>query len=163
MRKSYRPIYFSLIGLIFLIISWFSVEGYQVLSSIPEVNAVILKDTCIRPYDGYSYRTGEILLAYIDGELVTVPKGFITDLASIPRWYWSIISPARSDLILGAIVHDYLYSCHHEMTRKNADAILYNLLIANGVDEYTAKKFYLAVRVFGSSHYGSERFCTSLK
>ena len=39
--------------------------------------------------------------------LITVPKGFNTDLASIARPMWSIISPW--DIARAAVVHDMLY------------------------------------------------------
>jgi len=39
--------------------------------------------------------------------LITVPKGFNTDLASIARPMWSVISPW--DVARGAVVHDMLY------------------------------------------------------
>ena len=43
------------------------------------------------------------------GELQTViPKGFITDFASVPRWLWSILPP-HGKMANAAILHDYLY------------------------------------------------------
>lgn len=39
---------------------------------------------------------------------VTVPKGFVTDLASIPRPFWSLM-PRDGQYADAAIVHDYLY------------------------------------------------------
>lgn len=44
-----------------------------------------------------------------DGQIIIIPKGFTTDLMSIPRWLWSILSPFDSALI-GDIIHDYLYT-----------------------------------------------------
>jgi hypothetical protein len=38
---------------------------------------------------------------------ITVKKGFVTDLASVPRAMWGIISPY--DLARAAIIHDQLY------------------------------------------------------
>ena len=38
---------------------------------------------------------------------VTVKKGFVTDLASVPRIMWGMISPY--DLARAAIIHDQLY------------------------------------------------------
>jgi Protein of unknown function (DUF1353) len=39
---------------------------------------------------------------------VTVPVGFVTDLASIPRLFWSSLRP-DGEYTYPAIVHDYLY------------------------------------------------------
>ena len=38
---------------------------------------------------------------------VTVPKGYITDLASVPRACWAFIAPF--DVARAAVVHDILY------------------------------------------------------
>ena len=40
-------------------------------------------------------------------ETITVPSGFITDLASTPRVLWNVIAPF--DVARAAIVHDLLY------------------------------------------------------
>ena len=40
-------------------------------------------------------------------ETITVPTGFITDLASTPRLLWNVIAPF--DVARAAIVHDLLY------------------------------------------------------
>ena len=39
---------------------------------------------------------------------VTVPKGFVTDLASIPRPFWSLLRP-DGNYVYAAIIHDFLY------------------------------------------------------
>lgn len=44
-----------------------------------------------------------------DGQIIIIPKGFTTDLMSIPRWLWSLLSPFDSALI-GDIIHDFLYT-----------------------------------------------------
>ena len=40
---------------------------------------------------------------------ITVPKGFKTDLASVPRFAWWFIAPF--DVARAGVVHDYLYWC----------------------------------------------------
>src|SRR5258708_33483224 len=39
---------------------------------------------------------------------ITVPVGFVTDLASVPRVFWSLLPPAAR-YSYPAIIHDYLY------------------------------------------------------
>lgn len=39
---------------------------------------------------------------------VTVPVGFVTDLASVPRVFWSLLPPTAR-FSYPAIIHDYLY------------------------------------------------------
>jgi hypothetical protein len=41
-------------------------------------------------------------------EPVEVPAGFVTDLASVPREFWSLLRP-DDDYAYAGIVHDYLY------------------------------------------------------
>lgn len=43
-----------------------------------------------------------------DGQIIVIPKNFTTDLMSIPRWAWSILSPFDSALIAD-LIHDFLY------------------------------------------------------
>ena len=43
------------------------------------------------------------------GSKITVKKGFVTDLASVPRICWAFIAPW--DVARAAIVHDLLYKC----------------------------------------------------
>ena len=117
------------------------------------MKVAILTNTSIYPLSGYTYKTESELCFLVNKQILSVPAKFETDLASIPRWYWSIISPARSDLIESAIIHDYLYQCHTSFTRKEADDILYASLLNEGVDRFIAGKMYFAVRVFGSSHF----------
>lgn len=47
--------------------------------------------------------------AEVKGHKVTVKKGFVTDLASVPRICWAFIAPW--DVARAAIIHDLLYKC----------------------------------------------------
>jgi hypothetical protein len=40
---------------------------------------------------------------------ITVPKGFKTDLASVPRFGWIFVAPF--DIARAGVVHDYIYYC----------------------------------------------------
>ena len=118
-----------------------------------------LNDSCIRPQKYYSYTTCHPINVKIDGFYVEVPANFDTDLASIPRWYWSILSPAYTSFIAPSILHDYLYTCTSPYTRKQIDEIFYYALLSKGVSRYTAVKMYTAVRVFGGRHYKKIHLC----
>lgn len=43
------------------------------------------------------------------GEVITVPKGYETDLSSVPPFLWGIFPPFGL-FLRGALVHDYIYS-----------------------------------------------------
>ncbi len=99
----------------------------------------------------------------IDGDSYVIPKDFKTDLASIPRLLWPILAPQYAGFVAPAILHDYLYSCRHMVTRKYADQVLYSALLAEGVTKFTAIKFYLGVRLFGVFHFKDHNdYCTRI-
>ena len=81
-----------------------------------------------------------------------VPKGFVTDFASVPR------IPLVFDWLgdrgnLAATLHDRLYSKPHMVRRAMADRILLEALIVQGVPRLAALAIWLGVRIGGASHY----------
>lgn len=86
---------------------------------------------------------------YSDHGYVEVPKGTVTDGASIPRVFWSVLSPF-GEYFKAALPHDFLYTDKNKkFTRKEADDILLEGMEVLGV--HPAKRFliYRAVRWFG--------------
>lgn len=102
------------------------------------------------------------------GYSLVVPQGFVTDLASIPRPFWSEIAPF--ELSIGAVVlHDWLYQhggrilCRNvplpnggqiaaaplTFTRADADAFLRDIAAQFGVSLWRRNAAYYAVRLFG--------------
>lgn len=82
----------------------------------------------------------------------TVPAGFVTDFASVPR------VPILFELLGGiaseaATLHDWLYTKPHVVDRETADKVLREAAIAIGVSEVRADALYLGVREFGESHW----------
>ena len=86
----------------------------------------------------------------INGFLITVPKGFITDGASIPKSLQWIYDP-YGKYIKGAVIHDYLYSKYNDtgINRTLADKIFDFIMKETGVNSKTRRKFYIAVKYFG--------------
>ena len=86
----------------------------------------------------------------INGFLITVPKGFITDGASIPKSLQWIYDPFGK-YIKGAVIHDYLYSKYNNIgiNRTLADKIFDFIMKETGVNAKTRRKFYVAVKYFG--------------
>lgn len=78
---------------------------------------------------------------------VRVPSGFVTDLASIPRVFWSMLRPDGL-YTYPAIVHDYLY-WEQKTTRAMADDILKFAMADFQVDALTVETVYRGVRVGG--------------
>jgi hypothetical protein len=84
---------------------------------------------------------------------VSVPVGFVTDLASIPRVFWSLLRP-DGEYTFPAIVHDYLYWVQ-DTKRENADLILKMGMQDFGIEKATITTIYDAVRVGGGSSWSN--------
>lgn len=99
--------------------------------------------------DLYTDEKGEV----VNSDKIVVPAGFITDLASTPRFIWSLLPP-HGDYAKAAILHDYLYSKGSvSVTRKAADFIFYEAMGVLGVAEWKRKLIYHTVRMFGGKHF----------
>jgi hypothetical protein len=112
-------------------------------------------------HDPLVYRTGETL------ESITVPRGFPTDLASIPRIGWFIL-PVDGPWVKAAIIHDFLYTTAGTgrwgrwetrppalgrgvpYTRREADRIMLEAMENRGVGWLSRTIIYLALRIGGS-------------
>lgn len=115
----------------------------------------------LTPLDLRAYKPGEwVVLAGLlylasTGARYIVPRGFITDLASIPaalRWLIDPDGPSRQ----AAVLHDFLY-CAHYMTRAEADALFLEALEACGVDWATRHAMYIGVRVGGWVYWNQRK------
>jgi hypothetical protein len=83
----------------------------------------------------------------ISKDSLTVPAGFVTDFASIPQVFHSLLRQ-NGNYLLPAVVHDYLYwkqSC----TREQSDQILLLGMIENKVPDLQRMAIYGAVRAAG--------------
>lgn len=110
---------------------------------------------CIAPFQGYTYVTCTDIYFQIDDQTFKIEKGFITDLATIPRIYWPITSPAYSPLICPAIIHDWFYR-QNIFKREKVDLIFYTMLKSNGVPALEASTMYYFVRLFGKPFYDKD-------
>jgi len=84
----------------------------------------------------------------VSKDSITVPPGFVTDFASIPQVFHSLLRQ-NGLYLLPAVVHDYLYwtqSC----TRDQSDQILNLGMIENKVPGPQRLAIYAAVRAAGS-------------
>lgn len=89
---------------------------------------------------------------------IVVPAGLVSDLASIPRFAWSIfMTPDDPRISLGAYVHDFLYTGYGKydlfkdpLTRQQCDAILaFEAMDELGASKFQQKAVYYALRLFG--------------
>ena len=78
---------------------------------------------------------------------VTIPKGFVTDFASVPRFFWRIFPPT-GPWCEAAVLHDYLYQ-KPRCPRFLADALFREAMRELGVPFWRRVAMYYAVRLFG--------------
>lgn len=91
---------------------------------------------------------------YTSGRRIMIPKGFITDFASIPRVLWSAVGgPAEGKYRKAAVVHDFLYRTPGLATRPQADAVLLEAMKFLGCSWWQRTVIYSGVRVGGGSSY----------
>lgn len=92
-------------------------------------------------------------------EYVPVPVGYVTDFATIPRAFWSVIPP-WGKYGKAAVIHDFLCTDKYflrktedgvekiECSRKQADDIFLEAMGVLGVDDVTKTMMYAAVRAY---------------
>lgn len=85
---------------------------------------------------------------------ITVPKGYQTNGADIPRLFWSIFPPNSPEYLSAVVIHDYL--CDEAKSKadyKYADKMLYEMMIALEVSKWKCTVFYLACRAYHKIRY----------
>ncbi|ECC7442679.1 TPA: DUF1353 domain-containing protein [Salmonella enterica subsp. enterica serovar Newport] len=108
--------------------------------------------------DHYLWRIHEPFEFYLsddNSDVISVPAGFITDLASVPRIFWTFIPP-DGKYAKAAIIHDYLYD-NALRTKKEADRIFLDGMTVLGVPKWKRIVMYLAVRIFGRGNYSKDQ------
>ncbi|RLG10267.1 hypothetical protein DRN73_08220 [Candidatus Pacearchaeota archaeon] len=85
------------------------------------------------------------------GLCIKVPKGFVTDFASVPRLFWLILPP-WDKYGKAAVLHDYLYHSG-KFTRILCDTIFYEAMTVSNVSFWKRCILYLGVRIGGWLSY----------
>lgn len=105
------------------------------------------------------------------GDTITVPAGMVTDLASIPRWAWSLLPP-DGPWTLASVFHDLLYRTQgtgdrlamtvrefigrgRAYSRAEADQILLQAMEDLKVSWIQRWAIWAAVRIGGAAGWGN--------
>lgn len=99
--------------------------------------------------NSYIWKVAEDYTVTVRQNTYTVPKGFETDLASVPRLFQNMF-PSDGKYKEQAVLHDYLLTSN-TMSRRMADKIFYYAMIDNGIKPLTAYVLYQAVRLYSRS------------
>lgn len=92
------------------------------------------------------------------GVEITVPKGFISNYATIPKIFRNIIDQDSPIIREISIIHDYLYSPESNnlnYTRNQSDWILFMGMLESNAPIWKAILAYLAVRIGGKENWKS--------
>ena len=88
---------------------------------------------------------------------VSIPRGFVTDFASVPRLFWAALPPCGA-YTTAAVLHDYLYwEQFQECDRECADKALLIAMEEAGVSFITREAIYNSVRIGGSIAWRSNK------
>lgn len=86
-------------------------------------------------------------------DVITVPGGFETDFASIPRVLWWLLPP-YGKYGNAAVIHDYLYRTKTR-SRLRSDQIFREAMGVLGVPAWQRTLIYLGVRAGGAGAWDS--------
>ncbi|SDO94242.1 Protein of unknown function [Ralstonia sp. 25mfcol4.1] len=95
----------------------------------------------------FEYHVGD----YPSADVICVPAGTITDLASVPRLLWALFPP-HGRWAKAAIIHDYLYA-NAIGSKAYADRTFREAMEVLGVSRPVRWLMYWAVRVGGRGAY----------
>ncbi|HGP2813971.1 TPA: DUF1353 domain-containing protein [Salmonella enterica] len=104
--------------------------------------------------DHYRWRVYEPFEFYLsddNSDVISVPAGFVTDLATVPRIFRTLMPP-DGKYAKAAIIHDYLYD-KALRTKQQADLIFLDGMTVLGVPKWKRAIMYQAVRLFGRGNY----------
>jgi len=96
---------------------------------------------------GFDFHVGQMP----SEQVIHVPVGTVTDLASVPRVLWAFFPP-HGRYAKAAIVHDFLYA-NAVGTKAWADRVFLEAMEVLGVPVWRRRLMYLAVRAFGRGSY----------
>ncbi|EHP6140085.1 DUF1353 domain-containing protein [Escherichia coli] len=104
--------------------------------------------------DDYRWRlveSFEFWLTESPDDVIRVPAGYVTDLASVPRLLWSVFPP-HGRYAKAAIIHDWLYD-NALRTKKEADRIFLDAMNVLEVPAWRRLMMYCAVHLFWRGNY----------
>ena len=83
---------------------------------------------------------------------ITIPKGYVTNGADIPRFFWRLFPPFSPEYLPAVIIHDFFCDEAEKLNNskelyKHADTLFKEALKALRVSSWKVTIFYNAVRL----------------
>lgn len=109
------------------------------------------------PQNDLWYTGAALSYASAAGDIITMPAGVITDLASIPRMLRNLpaFDPNGASR-RPAAMHDWCYMGERSRGKSFADNLLREMLLAEGMSHLDAGLYYDAVHLFGDHAWASD-------
>lgn len=86
---------------------------------------------------------------------IEVPSGYVTDLATVPRFLWWLYPPFSPEYAAAAVIHDWLY-LQTDASKTMADAAFLEGLEVLGVSHFKRLVMYWSVSIFGGRKRGMQ-------
>lgn len=83
-----------------------------------------------------------------NNEVIWIPKGYLTDGATIPRFLWTIIGHPLQGYAQAAVIHDFCYG-KRLYSRKRSDEIFLEAMAVLEVPRWKRRVIFRALRLFG--------------
>jgi hypothetical protein len=103
----------------------------------------IIGNNLFKTIEPFEYHVGE----YPSNEVIHVPIGLKTDFASVPRFFWPVISPIDSHA-KAALIHDFMYQNYYD-EKLRCDEIFKEALQVLNVPKWKMFFLYYGVKFFG--------------
>lgn len=128
------------------------IERPDTFGRVDEVKRAV--EQVVLPGDDKLWILGSPLVVVVNDDQYTVPTGFTTDGASIPKvgqvlTGWDPWEPPQR---WAAICHDWFY-CAAGITKRFADDAFKAVLYAEGANAWQREVMWLAVTFFGGNAY----------
>ena len=103
-------------------------------------------------------------LTWVDAEVrITIPAGYITDDASVPKFLdWVPFLDRQGLSRRPGILHDGIYGLGRERGKDFADGILRAACLSEGMSAFQAACYYQGVHLFGTSSWAGDNRVTSV-
>lgn len=118
-------------------------------------NLLVVEKIKVRPKPVWKLVRDLVYESDLYGGIITVPHGFQTDFASVPRLPLAfMLAGGKADE--AAVVHDLLYTTK-AVPRKVADAIFHEAIATLGYSGFTSSIMYAGVRLGGGFVWNRDR------
>lgn len=118
-----------------------------------------LTDLQVSPVGEQRWKLAADLVCDTRFGILTVPKRFVTDGASVPRPVWVLYPPMDGDYDAAAVLHDYAYryATKLSLSRAQADGLLRDGMVATNTAARKRIAIYVAVRLGGGIAWSQRR------